>query len=109
SFGKENEGGVVTTPKDEAEKAAFLRELCDSAPRALSLPEMAINEPLVKREYFAPFYEMLIRDADGMPSYESDSAFVARLRPRSSWSLDEVEKSLDHEMASQSATRVRPG
>ncbi|HKC88325.1 MAG TPA: hypothetical protein VKG02_20230, partial [Blastocatellia bacterium] len=52
SFGKENEGGVVTTPKDEAEKAAFLRELCDSAPRALSLPEMAINEPLVKREYF---------------------------------------------------------
>src|SRR5262249_62394910 len=27
----------------------------------------------------------------------------------SSWSLDEVEESLDHEMASQSATRVRAG
>ncbi len=106
SFGKESDDGVVTSPKDEAEKAAFLRELCDSAPSDLSLAEMAISEPLVKREHFAPFYEMLIRNAEGRSRYESDADFVERLRTRSSWSLDEVEESLDHERAAQSATRA---
>ena len=97
SFGKEGEDGAITSPRDEVEKAAFLRELCDSAPSDLSLPEMALNEPLVKREHFAPFYEMLIRGAEGIPRYESDSDFVDRLRTRSSWSVDEIEESLDHE------------
>jgi len=106
SFGKVSVDGVVASPKDEAEKAAFLRELCDSAPDDLGLPEMAINEPLVKREHFAPFYEKVIRDAEGVSSYSSDADFVDRLRRRASWSLDEVEESLDHERAAQSATHV---
>ncbi len=107
SFGKENEDGVVeASAKDEAEKAAFLRELCDAVPSRLSLPEMVVSEPLVKGEYFAPFYETLIRDAQVTPSYESDSDFVDRLRTRSSWSLDEIEQSLDHERAAQTATRI---
>lgn len=106
SFGKETEDGVVASPKDEAEKAAFLRELCDSAPGALSLAEMAINEPLVKRENFAPFYEKIIRDAEGVSRYASDADFVDRLRMRTSWSLDEVEESLDHERASESGARI---
>jgi cellulose synthase operon protein C len=110
SFGKEApkdaEDGVVASTKDEAEKTAFLRELCDSAPGALSLAEMAIDEALVKREHFAPFYEKIIRDAEGVSRYSSDADFVDRLRRRASWSLDEVEESLDHERAAQSATRV---
>jgi cellulose synthase operon protein C len=110
SFGKENpkeaEDGVVASTKDEAEEAAFLRELCDSAPGALSLAEMAIDEALVKREHFAPFYEKIIRDAEGISSYSSDADFVDRLRRRASWSLDEVEESLDHERSAQSATHV---
>src|SRR5262245_36564035 len=110
SFGKEtpkeDEDGVVFSTKDEAEKAAFLRELCDSAPGALSLAEMAIDETLVKREHFAPFYEKLIRDAEGISRYSADADFVDRLRMRFSWSLDEVEESFDHERAAQSATRV---
>jgi tetratricopeptide (TPR) repeat protein len=110
SFGKETpkeaEDGVVASTKDEAEKAAFLRELCDSAPGALSLAEMAIDEALVKREHFAPFYEKAIRDAEGISSYSSDADFVDRLRRRASWSLDEVEESLDHERPAQSATHV---
>src|SRR5262249_14267979 len=105
SFGKEGDG-VVASPKDETEKAAFLRKLCDSAPSALSLAEMAINEPLVKREHFAPFYEKIIRDAKGISRYSSDADFVDRLRRRASWSLDEVEESLDLEGTSQSATQV---
>ena len=107
SFGKETEDGVLTSPKDEAEKATFLRELCDLAPDNLSLPEMMISDPLVKREYFAPFYEMLIREAEGISRYESDADFIDRLRKRSSWSLDEVEESLDHERSPQSAASVR--
>jgi tetratricopeptide (TPR) repeat protein len=110
SFGKETtkeaEDGVVATKKDEAEKATFLRELCDSAPGDLSLAEMAIDEALVKREHFAPFYEKIIRDAEGVSRYSSDSDFVDRLRRRASWSLDEIEESLDHERAAQSATHV---
>src|SRR5262249_29182523 len=106
SFGKEGEDGVEASPKDEAEKAAFLRELCNSAPSRLGLPEMAINEPLVKREHFASFYEKLIRGAEGVSRYSSDEDFVDRLRRRASWSLDEVEESLDHERAAQSATQV---
>ncbi|MBO0724463.1 MAG: hypothetical protein J2P52_02595 [Blastocatellia bacterium] len=101
SFGKETEDGVVASPKDEAEKAAFLRELCDSAPSDLSLEEMIINEQLVKREHFGPFYENLIRDSEGVSRYESDADFVDRLRRRTSWSLDEVEESLDHERTGQ--------
>jgi Tfp pilus assembly protein PilF len=107
SFGKEgpqeDEDRVATSPKEEAEKAVFLRELCDSAPGGLSLAEMAVNEPLVKREHFAPFYEKLIREAEGVSRYESDEDFVDRLRRRASWTLDEAEESLDHEKASQSA------
>src|SRR5262249_51227624 len=103
--GKEGDGGAGASPKDEAEKDAFLRELCGSAPGNLALPEMAINEPLVKREHFAPFYEALIRRTEGVARYESDSDFVDRLRRRSSWSLDEIEESLDHERASQPTTR----
>jgi tetratricopeptide (TPR) repeat protein len=114
SFGKEGseegpkggEDGVEASPKGEAEKAAYLRALCDSAPSDLSLAEMAVNEPLVKREHFAPFYEKLIRDAEGIPRYESDADFVDRLRSRTSWSLDEVEESLDHERAAQSAAQI---
>ncbi|MGH9753569.1 MAG: tetratricopeptide repeat protein, partial [Blastocatellia bacterium] len=102
-FGKESDDGAVTSPKEEAEKAAFLRELCNSAPDALSLAEMAINEPLVKREHFAPFFEMLIRGAEGISRYDSDADFVDRPRRRASWSLDEIEESLDHE---KSATRA---
>lgn len=106
SFGKENEdGGVETSAGDEAEKAAFLRELCDAAPGDLSLPEMAISEPLVKREHFAPFYKMLALRSEAAPGYESDSDFVDRLRTRSSWSLGEIEESLDHERAAQTAAR----
>jgi predicted Zn-dependent protease len=104
SFGKESDDGVVTSPKDEAEKAAFLRQLCDSAPGDISLAEMTISEQLVKREYFAPFYEMLIRGAEDISRYESDADFVDRLRRRASWSLDEVEESLDHDRAAQSET-----
>src|SRR5262249_51234756 len=103
---KDAEDGVAASAKDEAEKTAFLRELCDSAPGALSLAEMVINEALVKREHFAPFYEKIIRDAEGVSRYSSDADFVDRLRRRASWSLDEVEESLDHERAEQSATRV---
>ncbi|HEV2669006.1 MAG TPA: hypothetical protein VG324_29085, partial [Blastocatellia bacterium] len=106
SFGKVSADGVVTSPKDEAEKAAFLRELCDSAPDDLGLPEMAINEPLVKREHFAPFYEKLIHDAEGISRYNSDADFVDRLRRHGSWSQNEIEESLDHERASPSATQV---
>src|SRR5262249_47243955 len=106
SFGKEGEDGVVPSPQGEAEKAAFLPELCDSAPSALSPAEMAISEPLVKREHFAPFYEKIIRDAKGISRYSSDADFVDRLRRRASWSLDEVEESLDHEGELQSATQV---
>ena len=106
SFGKVGVDGVVASPKDEAEKAAFLRELCDSAPDDLGLPEMAINEPLVKREHFASFYEKLIHATEGISRYYSDADFVDRLRRRSSWSLNEIEESLDHEMAAQSATQV---
>ncbi|HZF38482.1 MAG TPA: tetratricopeptide repeat protein [Blastocatellia bacterium] len=101
---KESEDGVVASSKDEAEKAAFLRGLCDSAPSRFSLAEIVVNEPLVKREHFALFYEKLIRDAKGIPQYESDADFVDRLRRRASWSLDEVEESLDHERAAQPAT-----
>ncbi|HEY6401724.1 MAG TPA: hypothetical protein VI479_09970, partial [Blastocatellia bacterium] len=91
TFGKESDDGVVASPKDEAEKAAFLRELCDSAPGGFSLAEMAINEALVKREHFAPFYEKLIRDSAGVSRDESDADFVDRLQRRTSWSLDEIE------------------
>jgi tetratricopeptide (TPR) repeat protein/Flp pilus assembly protein TadD len=104
-FGKESEDGAVASPKDEVEKAAFLRELCDSAPGGFSLAEMAINEALVKREHFAPFYEKLIRDSAGVPRDESDADFVDRLQRRTSWSLDEVEESLDHERATESANK----
>jgi tetratricopeptide (TPR) repeat protein/Flp pilus assembly protein TadD len=93
------------SPKDEAEKAAFMRELCESAPGVLALPEMTISEALVKREHFAPFYEMLIQGSEGAPRYESDADFVDRLRRRSSWSLEEIEESLDHERAAQTTTR----
>jgi tetratricopeptide (TPR) repeat protein len=92
SFGKETEDGAVTSPKDEAEKAAFLRGLCDSAPSDLSLEELIIDEQLVKREHFGPFYENLIRGSEGVPRYESDADFVDRLRRRTSWSPDEVEE-----------------
>jgi hypothetical protein len=98
SIGKRNEdGAIVPSSKDEAERAAFLRELCDAAPTHLWLPEMAVGEPLVDRGHFAPFYEMLVRGAEGMPRYESDADFVDRLRRRTTWSLDEIEESLGHE------------
>ncbi len=106
SFGRENEDAVRTTAKDETEKAAFLRELCDSAPGDLGLPEMVINEALVKREHLAPFYERLIRETEGIPSYYSDADFVDLSQRRTSWSLDEIEESLDHERASQAAPRA---
>ncbi|MGE0128597.1 MAG: tetratricopeptide repeat protein [Blastocatellales bacterium] len=103
---KENEDGVVeASAKDEAEKAALLRELCDAAPDDLALPEMVVGEPLIQRGHFAPFYEMLARRSEAAPRYESDSDLVDRLRTRSSWRLDEIEESLDHERAAQSAAR----
>ncbi len=105
SFGKVSVDGVVASPKDEEEKAAFLRELCYSAPDDLGLPEMAINEPLVKREHFAPFYEKLIRSAEGVSRYYSDADFMDRLRRYGSWTLNEIEESLDHERAARSATQ----
>jgi tetratricopeptide (TPR) repeat protein len=105
SFGKDGEDGVVASPNEEADKAIFLSELCDSAPGGFSLAEMTINEPLVKREHFAPFYEKLIQDSAGISSNESDEDFVDRLRRRTSWSLDELEESLDHERASKSETK----
>ncbi len=97
SFGKETENGVITSLKDETEKAAFLRELCDSAPGSLYLPEMIISDPLVKSEYLGPFYEMLIRGSEDAPRFISDLDFIERLRKRVSWTLEEVEESLDHE------------
>ncbi|HKQ74995.1 MAG TPA: hypothetical protein VJ810_14970 [Blastocatellia bacterium] len=106
SYGKETEDGVVISPEEETEKVALLRQLCDAAPGDLSLPEMVINESLVKTEHFTPFYEALIRGAEGRPRYESDADFVDRLRTRRSWGLDEVEESLDHERSLRSATTV---
>jgi tetratricopeptide (TPR) repeat protein len=107
SFGKaageDDEDDVVASPKDEADKAAFMREFCDSTPIRLSLAEMVISESLVKREYFAPFYEKLIRVSEGIPMQASDADFVDRLRLRESWSLDEVEESLDHERPAKSS------
>src|SRR5262249_37723434 len=107
SFGKaageEDEDDVFASPKDEAEKAAFLRAVCDSTASLFSLAEMVINESLVKSEYFAPFYEKLIRDSEGIPPQESDADFVDRLRLRDSWSLDEIEESLDHERPAKSS------
>jgi tetratricopeptide (TPR) repeat protein len=107
SFGKESDDGeVVTSPKDEAEKAAFLRGLCESVTGDVMLAEMAVREPLVKREYLAPFYEMLVRRTQGISSYESDSDFVDRLQTRRAWSVDEIEESLDHEAWTQSDTQT---
>jgi tetratricopeptide (TPR) repeat protein len=104
SFDKEE--GVAASPKDEAEKAAFLRQLCEAVSGDVALPEMAVREPLVKREHFAPFYEMLIQRTEGMQRYESDSDFVDRLQTRGAWSLDEIEESLDHEAKGQPANRA---
>jgi len=107
SFEKENEhGDAATSPKDEAERAAFLRGLCEAVGGDALLPEMVIREAMVKREHFAPFYEMLVRRTEGISRYDSDSDFVDRLQTRSAWSLDEVEESLDHERSAPPATRI---
>ena len=105
SFGKEDEDGAAASPKEEAEKASFLRELCDSAPSGLSIARMAIDEALVKPELFAPFYEKMILDSAGASRHDSDADFVDRLRRRISWSLDEVEESLDHERSAEPANK----
>ncbi|MGH9851287.1 MAG: tetratricopeptide repeat protein, partial [Blastocatellia bacterium] len=105
SFGNADDG-VAASPKDEAEKAAFLRQLCEAVSGDALLPEMVVRELLVKREHFSPFYEMLIRRTEGLPRYEADSDFVDRLQTRSAWSLDEIEESLDHEAKGRSATHA---
>lgn len=98
SFGKPSEDGESPlTEKEEAARAAFLRELCDAVPRDASLPEMILRERLVKREAWAPFYEMLIRRTEGVSRYSSDYDFVEQLREHSAWSAEEVEEAIDHQ------------
>jgi tetratricopeptide (TPR) repeat protein len=97
SFEKDGGKDDAASPKDEAEKAAFLRGLCESVGRDVLLAELAIRESLVKREHFAPFYEMLARRTEGVSRYDSDSDFVDLLQRRSAWSVDEIEEALDHE------------
>jgi tetratricopeptide (TPR) repeat protein len=92
---------AALSKKDEAEKAVFLRELCESMPGALALPSMVIEESLVDREHLAPFYETLINGSEGIPRHRSDSDFVDLTRRRSSWSLEEIEESLDRRRAGQ--------
>jgi tetratricopeptide (TPR) repeat protein len=108
SFGKEGPDGVEAAPKDEAEKAEFLVELCESAPNRFSLAEMIVHESLVDQERFTPFYEKLIQSSEGVSRNESDADFVDRLRRRASWSLDEVEESLDHERGARPASGAAP-
>ncbi|MDX2029981.1 MAG: tetratricopeptide repeat protein [Blastocatellia bacterium] len=112
SFGAPTEAGEAPlTEKEEAARTAFLRELCEAVPGNAALPEMMLREQLVKREAWAPFYEMLIARTEGVSRYSSDYDFVEQLRERSGWSAEEIEESIDHRRAAaaqsgaQSATQ----
>ncbi|MGH9837254.1 MAG: tetratricopeptide repeat protein, partial [Blastocatellia bacterium] len=89
-------GDERLSPQDETEKTAFLRQLCEAAPRDASLPEMIVRERLVGRAALAPFYEMLVSRTGGVSRDSHDYDFAAQLREHSAWSADEVEEALDH-------------
>ncbi|MCI0336158.1 MAG: hypothetical protein L0226_01160 [Acidobacteria bacterium] len=93
---------VKASSKNDAVKAGFLRSLGEST----LLAEMVIRESLVGRNQLAAFYEMLVRRNSGIDRYEYDSDFVDRLRMHPTWSAEEVEESLDHEIDKQNATQV---
>ena len=79
----------------EAARAAFFRQLCAAVPESIALPELIVNEPLVARHEFAPFYEMLIARSAGLETYERDSDYNAQLGQH--WDAREAEEALDHE------------
>ncbi len=94
SFGKAEDDAL--SPKDEAGKTAFLRELCEAAAKDASLPETIIRDRMVKRDAWGPFYEMLVKRTEGVSRYSNDYDFAQQLRERSGWSLEEVEEAIDH-------------
>ncbi len=94
--------GVAT---NFAEKAAFLRQLCEAVPKDVGLAEMVVRESLVARNQLAPFYELLVARTAGFSGYQSDSNFVDMAKKHANWSLDEIEEALDH--AADETTQVR--
>jgi tetratricopeptide (TPR) repeat protein len=77
------------------ERAAFFRRLCAAASESKSLPAFVISEPLVARRDEGAFYELLIKRAEGLSSYERDYDYGAQLQRY--WDRRAAEAALDLE------------
>jgi tetratricopeptide (TPR) repeat protein len=83
------------TPANEAAKAAFFLQICESAADNLLLPELLIKEKLVATQQAAPFYRLLIARSSGLSSYDRDYAFTDV--QQKGWDDSGMEEALDHE------------
>jgi Flp pilus assembly protein TadD len=92
---------------DETARAAFLRQLCEAAPKNVGLAEMVVRESLVSRNRLTPFYELLRARTAGFQNYQSDSNFVDAVKKHPNWSIDEIEEALDHAAGNVGAVQVR--
>ena len=83
------------SPAVEAKKARFFASLCAAAPDNRFLPEFLLRNKLVSRREAAPFYQILIKGTQGLPTYDRDYAYSGLM----SNSFDEstVEYALDLE------------
>ena len=96
SFAEKNSGETrPVPPANEAAKANFLLSLSQSAVNNLFLPKLVINEKLVARDEFAPFYRLLIARSSGLSSYDRDYAFADQ--QQKAWDDSGMEEALDHE------------
>jgi tetratricopeptide (TPR) repeat protein len=76
-------------------KAKFFAQLCAAARENIFLPAFVIQQPLVSRQEFGTFYELLIARSAGLGSYDSDYSYTS-LR-ESNFDDSDVESALDHE------------
>ncbi|MFN0107234.1 MAG: hypothetical protein ACKVZH_00145 [Blastocatellia bacterium] len=78
------------------EKADYLRQVIEAAPKDSGLAEMVLRESLVSRNQLTPFYEILVKRSAGFSGWESDSNFVDQAKTHPVWSAEEIEEALDH-------------
>ena len=73
----------------------LLSHFAEAAPADRTLPELLIQESLIPRADWAPFYQMLIARSPGLTRYDLDYAYRGVLQK--SWNAAEAEEALDHE------------